>query len=153
VGNADLRLNFTLESIIKSDFKNMNLQTSSKELILIVDDDSLVRDTLENSLTAHNYNSLVASDGIEAIALYARHRFDISVVLIDLMMVSLDGATTIRVLKAINSQVAVVAMSGLPCYDIAHFLNGINVNDFLLKPFTIQELLQVLQAISCPKIR
>lgn len=134
-------------SLFVINFKNMNLQTSGKKLILIVDDDPLIQDTLENSLTTYNYNTLVANDGIEAIALYAQYRLEISVVLVDMMMPSLDGATTIRVLKAMNTQTSIVAMSGLSLYEINHFLNGINVDDFLIKPFTIQELLQVLQAI------
>jgi two-component system, cell cycle sensor histidine kinase and response regulator CckA len=130
----------------------MNLQTSSKKLILIVDDDPLIQDTLENSLTTYNYNTLVANDGIEAIALYAQYRLEISVVLVDMMMPLLDGATTIRVLKAMNSQTSIVAMSGLSLYEINHFLHGINIDNFLIKPFTIQELLQVLQTISTLKL-
>jgi len=108
----------------------------------------LLQDSLEDSLTAHNYNTLTASGGIEAISLYAQHRFEISAVLVDIMMASLDGVTTIWVFKAINAQVVIVAMSGLPCCDIGHFMNGININDFLLKPFTIQEFLQVIQGIN-----
>jgi two-component system, cell cycle sensor histidine kinase and response regulator CckA len=45
---------------------------------------------------------MTASDGIEAIALYAGHKQDISVVLRDLMMPELDSATIIRTLHKLN---------------------------------------------------
>lgn len=131
----------------------MQLQMSSKKVVLIVDDEALVRDSIEHILEAYDYSTLTAKDGVEAIALYAKHQTEISIVLIDLMMTSLDGATTIRVLRAINSHVKIVAMSGLSFYDVGHFLDKTVVDGFLVKPFTIQEMFQAFQAIDLLQIR
>lgn len=141
------------ENPVKIGLANMKIQTGSKELVLIVDDDALFRATIKDSLKIYNYKTLIASDGIEAIALYAQNCAEISVVLLDLMMASLDGATTIRVLKVMNPQVQIVAMSGLSFYEIGHFLDKTSICGFLHKPFTAKELLQVLQAIRSPKLR
>jgi CheY-like chemotaxis protein len=56
---------------------------------------------------------LTASDGIEAIALYVQHRHQISTVLVDLIMPSMDGFTTIGRCKNLTLKSKFIAMSGL----------------------------------------
>ncbi|MGL5059433.1 MAG: hybrid sensor histidine kinase/response regulator, partial [Microcoleus sp.] len=112
------------------------------ELILIADDEETIREIIKTSLENCNYRTILASDGIEAIALYAEHKQEISVVLIDLMMPNLDGWTAIRTLQTINPQIDVIATSGLP-------VNGSlalpeEVKAFLPKPYTLDELLSAL---------
>jgi CheY-like chemotaxis protein len=57
---------------------------------------------LQNFEKINGYRTMTASDGIEAIALYAGHKQDVSVVLRDLMMPELDSATIIRTLHKLN---------------------------------------------------
>ena len=117
------------------------------ELILVVDDEDAIREMTKTSLETYGYKVLVASDGIEAIALYTKHQEEISVVLIDMMMPSMDGPTTIQVLRKINPQVKIIGLSGLVSNDkITHIL-GDSVKTFLPKPFTSNELLQNLQVV------
>ncbi len=72
------------------------------ELILLVDDEMSIREVAKTSLEKYHYQVLTASDGIEAIALYAQHKNDISTVLIDMIMPEMDGVTTIRTLQKMN---------------------------------------------------
>jgi CheY-like chemotaxis protein len=81
---------------------------------------------------------------VGAIALYAEHKRDISVVLLDLMMPSLDSATTIRTLCKLNPQVQIVAMSGLAANESIVRTMDEGVQAFLAKPFTAPELLNLL---------
>jgi CheY-like chemotaxis protein len=83
------------------------------ELILVVDDETAVQEITKVTLEDHGYAVMTASDGIEAIAIYAEHKSRIGLVLMDLMMPSLDAGTTIRTLHRLNGQVRIVAMSGL----------------------------------------
>ncbi|WP_088242410.1 CBS domain-containing protein, partial [Calothrix rhizosoleniae] len=83
------------------------------ELILVVDDEEAIREISKAILETHNYRVLTASDGIEAIALYAQSQNEIDAVLIDMMMPSMGGKTAIRTLKKINPQVKIIAVSGL----------------------------------------
>ena len=69
------------------------------ELILVVDDEAAIREIDRASLETYYYRVLTAKDGIEAIALYAQHRDEIGLVLIDMIMPTMDGATTIRTLQ------------------------------------------------------
>lgn len=122
--------------------KDTELFSGNGELVLIVDDESTVRQITKASLEEHNYKTLVASDGIEAIALYAQHSKEICVVLIDMMMPNLDGLNAIRTMKALNSEVKIIASSGLS--NNRQQLMALGAKAFLLKPYTAQELLQTL---------
>ncbi|OKH45575.1 hypothetical protein NIES2101_26345 [Calothrix sp. HK-06] len=69
------------------------LPSGQEELILVVDDELSIRETVKLSLEINNYNMFTASDGIEAIALYAQYKTKIRVVLMDMMMPEMDGLT------------------------------------------------------------
>ncbi|WGV27345.1 hybrid sensor histidine kinase/response regulator [Halotia branconii] len=115
------------------------------KLILVVDDESAILDITKTSLQTHQYQTLIANDGIEAIAQYAQHADKISAVLIDIMLPTLDGFTAIRTLKKINPQVKIIATSGLMSSNKLKVLTDIGVTTFLSKPYTINELLLTLQ--------
>jgi CheY-like chemotaxis protein len=123
------------------------LPTGHGELILVVDDEDSIRDITKTLLETYGYKVLLASDGIEAIALYTQHKEKINVVLIDMMMPNIDGPTTIGVLQKINPQVKIIAISGLVSnHKLSQFL-GNSVKTFLPKPYTSDELLRNLQLV------
>ncbi|MGH8000214.1 MAG: response regulator, partial [Brasilonema sp.] len=97
--------------------ENLELPKGNGELVLVVDDESPILETTKISLETYNYQVLTASDGIEALALYAQYKDDISVVLVDMMMPSMDGALTIRALQKMNSHVLIIGVSGLVAGD------------------------------------
>jgi PAS domain S-box-containing protein len=115
------------------------------ELILVVDDEPAIQEITRASLETYNYKTLVASDGIEAIALYAQNRNKISAVLMDMMLPSLDGLTAIRTLQKINPAVKIVATSGLAYSSKLAEASTTNISGFLSKPYTVKELLLALQ--------
>ncbi|MEH2170254.1 MAG: response regulator [Nostoc sp.] len=127
--------------------EDMPPQTGHGELILVVDDEAAIQEIAITSLEAHNYKILVASDGIEAIALYAQNKDKISAVLMDIMLPSLDGLTAIRTLQKINPQVRIIASSGLMSDNKLSAITAIGVNTFLSKPYTVNELLLSLQKV------
>ncbi|MDH6055683.1 hybrid sensor histidine kinase/response regulator [Umezakia ovalisporum] len=117
------------------------------ELILVVDDEPSIQDVTRTSLETHQYQALIASDGIEAIALYAKYADKISAVLMDMMLPSLDGITTIRTLQRINPQVKIIGTSGLMSKTKLEELMDTGTQIFLPKPYTVNELLLTLQKI------
>ncbi|AUT02585.1 hybrid sensor histidine kinase/response regulator [Nostoc sp. CENA543] len=121
--------------------------TGKGELILIVDDEPAIRDITKTSLESHEYQTLVASDGIEAIAIYAKYTDKISAVLVNLMLPGLDGLTTIRTLKKINPDVKIVATSGLIAKNKLGEIVNTGAATFLSKPYTINELLLALNQV------
>lgn len=114
------------------------------ELILVVDDENAVQEITKATLEAHGYQAMTANDGVEAIALYAEHKSNIAVILLDLMMPSLDTPTTIRTLRKLNPHVKIVAMSGLASNEYSTKVLAEGVQAFLAKPFTATQLLGLL---------
>jgi PAS domain S-box-containing protein len=131
--------------------EDLELPKGHGELILVVDDEVPIRDITKISLETYNYKVRTASDGIEAIALYAQHKDEISVVLMDMMMPSMDGATTIRTLQKINPKVKIIAVSGLGSNDQVALAASAGVKAFLSKPYTAKELLKTINTVMRPR--
>jgi two-component system cell cycle sensor histidine kinase/response regulator CckA len=125
--------------------EDLELPTGNGELILVVDDEAEIREITQTTLSTYNYNVLTASDGIEALALYAQHRHKIRVVLVDMIMPTMDGLTTIRALQKMNPPAKIIASSGIEQSKLLAKVSG--VKTFLLKPYTVQDLLQTLHNI------
>ncbi|WP_242037851.1 response regulator [Tolypothrix sp. FACHB-123] len=112
---------------------------------MIVDDEVMIQLATKTSLEQANYRTLIAKDGIEAIAIYAQHQQEINLVLIDIMMPSLDGLTAIRTLKKLNPQLKIIATSGLPTHSREALAAG--AQEFLAKPYTAADLLNTLSEL------
>lgn len=124
--------------------ENQELPKGHGELILLVDDEEIVAETTKSTLETHNYRVLTASDGIDAIAIYAQQKNEISVVLTDMMMPMMDGENAIRTLQKLNPLVKIIAMSGLNSTEMIAKAARAGVKHFLPKPFTAEELLNCL---------
>ncbi|HWN12122.1 MAG TPA: PAS domain S-box protein [Pyrinomonadaceae bacterium] len=124
-----------------------DLPVGSGELVLVVDDEESIRAITRGTLETFGYTVLTASDGTEAVGLYADRKNEISVVLTDMMMPFMDGPATIRALQKMNPTIKIIAASGLTA---GHkpgegSLEGVKV--FLSKPYTAEKLLKALAEI------
>jgi CheY-like chemotaxis protein len=122
------------------------LSLGQNELILVVDDEDDVREIIKMTLEAHNYRVMTASNGIEAIALFARNQDDVSVVLMDMMMPEMGGQTAVLTLRKINPNVKVIASSGLPLKQFGDNFNQ-SIQASLSKPYAAPELLKTLSQV------
>lgn len=127
--------------------EELELPAGEKELVLVVDDEAAIREITKTSLETYQYRAMTASDGIEAIALYAEHKAEISIVLIDMMMPGMNGPTTIRTLQKINPKVKMIAVSGLATSDKLNEAAMMGVKTFLYKPYTAKELLTTIKEV------
>ncbi|MGH1395851.1 MAG: ATP-binding response regulator [Trichormus sp.] len=134
-----------VEAAATSLVEDLELLKGNGELILVVDDETQILETTKISLEAYNYRVLTATDGVEAIALYAQNQDKISLVLMDMMMPGMDGSTTIRALQKINSSVNIVAVSGLVSKN--QLTKTVMVKKFLAKPYTQKEMLETIHTI------
>jgi two-component system, cell cycle sensor histidine kinase and response regulator CckA len=116
------------------------------ELILVVDDESAIRQITQASLENYKYRVLIAQNGVEAIAIYAERKTEIGLVLLDLMMPNLDSQTIVSTLKQLNPEVKIVAMSGLSANEGIAKTFGSDILAFLAKPFTVEELLSTVSS-------
>lgn len=111
------------------------------ERILVVDDESTLRELTLHTLERHGYRVIVASSPREALNLM-QNEIPIDLVLTDLMMPGASGQSLIAELRSAAPTVRIIAMSGLDRRDSDPSL-GV---PFLLKPFSSRALLEALHA-------
>jgi two-component system, cell cycle sensor histidine kinase and response regulator CckA len=124
-----------------------DLPLGNGELILVVDDEESIREITRGTLETFGYTVLTASDGTEAVGLYADRKNDIAVVLTDMMMPFMDGPATIRALQKMNPAIKIIAASGLTAGHKPGEASLEGVKVFLSKPYTAEKLLKALAEI------
>jgi two-component system, cell cycle sensor histidine kinase and response regulator CckA len=125
--------------------ENIEIVRGNGELILVVDDETAIREITKVSLENYNYQVIIANDGIEAIALFAQHKKNIKAAIIDMMMPIMDGSTAINAIHRINPLVPVIAVSGLLNNEQFPISQESTLTAFLPKPYTTQKLLKTLR--------
>ncbi|MBD2465082.1 response regulator [Oscillatoria sp. FACHB-1407] len=124
--------------------KDSEVLIGNHELVLVVDDEAAICASNKALLEAYNYRVLTANSGIEAIVLYTEYQANISLVLVDIMMPSMDGALTIRALQKINPHINIVAISGLVSSSQIAAVANSGIQSFLPKPYTAKELVKAV---------
>jgi PAS domain S-box-containing protein len=131
----------------KEQAEQVSLPRGDGELILVVDDEASIRAITSETLQAFGYRVLTATDGADAVAVYAEHKNEIAVVLTDIMMPVMSGSVTIHALMRINPAIKVIATSGLKANSSTAEELGTGVKHFLTKPYSAQTLLNVIRSI------
>jgi two-component system, OmpR family, response regulator MprA len=113
--------------------------------ILVVDDDRAVRESLRRSLTFNGYDVDVAADGGEALDRLRDQRADALV--LDVMMPRVGGLETCRRLRADGDDVPILVLTARD--SVADRVAGLDAgaDDYLVKPFDLEELLARLRAL------
>ncbi len=136
------------DQIGQQDRVGVELPTGNNEMILVVDDEMAILEITKATLEMHGYRALTASDGTEAVALYAQHKDEIKLVLTDMMMPYMDGPATIRALQKLNPRVKIIASSGLTeTARMAEASSNGGVSKFLTKPYTAEKLLETIAEV------
>jgi two-component system cell cycle sensor histidine kinase/response regulator CckA len=124
-----------------------SLPRGNGETILLVDDEASIITITTQTLLAFGYHVLTATDGAEAVAVYAERKNDIAVVLTDMAMPIMDGAATIRALTKMNPRLKIIAASGLHANADMTKASGVGIKHFLTKPYTAGTLLKAMRTI------
>jgi phosphotransferase system HPr (HPr) family protein len=114
------------------------------ETILVADDEMGIRHMMRVVLENNGYRTIVARNGLDAIALFIAQPKDIKAAVLDMIMPEMNGWEALRAIRRMNPSLPVLAMSGSmeasPCPDDATTV-------FLRKPFGAAELLSTLRAL------
>ena len=113
--------------------------------ILVADDDPQLVRALRITLAAHGYDVVAAPDGAAAIALAAQLRPDL--VMLDLGMPRLDGIAVIHALRGWTGVPILVVSGRTGSADKVEALDA-GADDYVTKPFQIDELLARLRALA-----
>jgi CheY-like chemotaxis protein len=112
-----------------------------------VDDESAVRDLIHQTLLRHDYRISEAANGAEALVLLAQRENGVDLVIADLPMPVLNGASLIRELHRRRPLLPIVAMSGNIARDQIAPETKAAIRALLPKPF---DATQLLAAIDVP---
>jgi PAS domain S-box-containing protein len=127
-----------------SDVKDVDPSSGRGELILLVDDESDIREVTGATLEKYGYRVLSACDGREALKIYRQRGHEIHLVITDMVMPELDGQGTIRALNAIDPNALIIATSGEGTMEKIIDAQRLGVRAFLPKPYTAEKLLKVV---------
>jgi len=126
-----------------------NTRAEPRPRVLVVDDDQAVRESLRRSLEFNGYDVALAADGAEALAgLSAGGAAGApDVVVMDVMMPRLDGIETTRALRKAGHDVPILVLTARDA--VGDRVEGLDAgaDDYLTKPFALQELLARLRAL------
>ncbi|NLT29594.1 MAG: response regulator transcription factor [Propionibacterium sp.] len=113
--------------------------------ILVVDDDKGVRESLARSLQYSGYEVATAADGVEALARLSATRPE--AVIMDVMMPRLDGLETTKMLRSTGNDVPILILTARDAVDDR--VDGLDAgaDDYMVKPFSLEELLARLRAL------
>jgi two-component system response regulator MprA len=116
------------------------------ERVLVVDDDPPLQRMLKRSLTAEGFTVTIAGDG--GAALLAAERFAPDVIVLDVAMPTLDGLAVCRRLRGKGLPTPILMLTARDA--VADRVAGLEAgaDDYLVKPFAIQELVARLRALT-----
>jgi len=122
-------------------------RTGQGEVILVVDDERFIRDTVQAALEAHGYRVLTAANGKEGLSLYERQQSAIRAVILDVTMPEMDGVSALEAMRVLDPDVRIIACSGLRARGRLAEHVAAGRTRFLLKPFGNEQLLAALDAV------
>jgi len=112
--------------------------------ILVVEDDPIIRQTVEYALRRAGFDTLTAADGAEGLALARAELPDL--ILLDLMLPGVDGYTFAEQVRRDDHDVAIIMVTALDQErDKVRGLDA-GADDYITKPFSMEELLARVRA-------
>jgi CheY-like chemotaxis protein len=116
-----------------------------KQVILLVDDESLMQELGKELLEEQGYHVMIAGDGLEAVEVFRRHRDEIDLVILDLLMPKLDGGRTYIELKKIKNDLKAFFCTGYTPHEIIGPLLAEESLRALQKPFRPAEFVEIVR--------
>jgi CheY-like chemotaxis protein/anti-sigma regulatory factor (Ser/Thr protein kinase) len=116
-------------------------QNTMKTVLVAEDEESnyeLVRIVLQK-----RYNLLRAHNGIEAVTMYEEDKPDL--ILMDIRMPEMDGLDATRIIKEVNQEVPIIALSAFAFPENIREAKAAGCNDFLAKPFKVEDLIEIIK--------
>jgi len=114
--------------------------------ILVVEDEAGVRDLMVQLLQMGGYAAIAVDNGLDAISSFKTDHYGL--VFTDFRMEGISGAEVTRALKAYNSQIPVVVVTGWDPDTVREELEGAGVDHIRQKPFDMDDMLQLVPSLT-----
>jgi DNA-binding NtrC family response regulator len=122
----------------------------SSKSILAIDDERDIVNLVRDSLQVYGFKVRTFTEPSAALEHFISHSKDYDIVISDIRMPGMNGYQFVKHVKERNSKVKVILMTAFEIDDkeFHNILSDIKVDAFLQKPFSIQQLNNVLEKIS-----
>ena len=122
-------------------------ETSSKETILMVDDEKMILDVGSLILQKLGYHVLLAESGEKAIEIVRKTQSEIHLVLLDMIMPGIGGGEVFDIIKAVKPGIKVLLSSGYSVEGQAKKILDRGCNGFIQKPFNVGQLSEKIRSV------
>ena len=119
------------------------METQTKSVILLVDDQDTIRFFLEKTLTQEGYETVTAKTGGEAVEKARQVMPDL--VLLDLKLPDMDGLEVLRQIKEIFPEICIVMITAFGDIETAVSAMKAGAYDFVSKPINLDQLLMAIR--------
>ncbi|MDQ3363965.1 MAG: response regulator [Myxococcota bacterium] len=116
-------------------------------LVLVVDDDPIVRRAVAVALASLGYATAEAESGSDAVEVFREHHAELRAVVLDMMMPGMNGKATYLALRAISPMVPVILMSGYTLNEEVQEILDLGVRAFVSKPYSVESLARAVAAV------
>ena len=116
-------------------------------MILIVEDNNVMRELLKSLLISEGHEVLSAHDGLEAVELYKTEGEKIDIVITDVEMPNLSGVEAYRQIKRINPEAKVIFVTGAMNGRLKKQLQNEGIQGFFQKPYSPNDILAKVREI------
>jgi len=123
------------------------LVTTEPEMVLVIDDEPMIRHVTRKMLEQLGYRVLLAEDGRQAVEIVRTAQQAIHIALLDMGMPVLSGAEVYPLLRAARNDLQVIVCSGYELDSAARALLAQGAAGFLQKPYQIGDLKRAIQDI------
>jgi DNA-binding response OmpR family regulator len=119
--------------------------TESKVKVLLAEDDENLGSLLREYLQAKSYETHWVTDGDKAFKSFEKNKYDICI--LDIMMPVKDGFTLAKEIRMLNREVPIIFLTAKSMKEDVFEGFSIGADDYITKPFSMEELLYRMQAI------
>ncbi|MGB4870473.1 MAG: response regulator, partial [Candidatus Promineifilaceae bacterium] len=135
-----------MQTLAHSTQKSMKPQGNG-EMLLVVEDNPVLRSALVETLDSLNYHILEAANGLEALALLTTHGNEIAMVLSDVVMPEMGGIALFHALKEQGWKLPMILLTGHSMKEEMKPLKEQGLQAWLLKPPDLKELTQAIASV------
>lgn len=123
----------------------MGEKISPSARVLIIDDEALIRWSLNERLSSAGYQVQEAADGASALAYFREGAAPIDLVLLDLKLPDADGVNLIKQIKRLAPTCRVIMMTAFGTPDKLRDARDSGADEIVPKPFNLDKMLELVE--------
>ena len=118
-----------------------------KKVILIAEDDSVIRELLTVMLSTAGFELITATDGLEAVEAFKTHSKNIHLIITDIGMPRMNGLEAIVIIRKMSTSIPIMILSIWEEKEYRKIAEDNKVEEYMKKPFDVNELIRKVREL------